>query len=154
MAILGRLNTGDRLATFGINGVSNCQFCTHNGEDHQHLFFQCPFTLRVWTVIQDKCQVNWQNIPWSDLPQVVAADCKGKSLATIIHRLSFCSSVYHIWLERNNRIFSHERKPEEVVVKGIVSLVRYRLLAISNITRTQTDEWFLKEWRLPTSILK
>ncbi|KAL7215410.1 hypothetical protein ACSBR1_027554 [Camellia fascicularis] len=133
MAILGRLNTGDRLAIFGINLAPTCPLCGQNGEDHDHLFFQCPFCSKVWAAILRKCNVNWNCHSWTDWVGVVAKDCKGKSLATIIKKLGFCCTVYQLWLERNSRVFNKEMKPEEVVLKSIISMIRYRCMALNNI---------------------
>ncbi|GMQ04561.1 hypothetical protein CsSME_00049934 [Camellia sinensis var. sinensis] len=153
MAILGRLYIGDRLAIFGINPAPICPLRGYNGEDHDHLFFHCPFSSRVWDAILRKCNVNWTCNSWTDWVDVVARDCKGKSLATILKKLGFCCTVYHIWLERNNRVFNKERKLEEVVIKIIISLIRYRCLALKNIKNSPTDAWFQQELRLPATII-
>ncbi|CAL5338646.1 unnamed protein product [Camellia sinensis] len=68
--------------------------CGANGEDHDHLFFQCPFSSKVWTVVLTKCNANWQSTSWLGLIEVVTRDFLGKSLATIIKRLGFCCTVY------------------------------------------------------------
>ncbi|CAL5405310.1 unnamed protein product [Camellia sinensis] len=64
------------------------------------------FSSKVWTAVLTKCNANWQSTNWLGLIEVVARDCLGKSLATIIKRLGFCCTVYQIWMERNSRIFS------------------------------------------------
>lgn len=154
MAILGRLNTGDRLAIFGINPNPVCPLCGVLGEDHDHLFFKCAFPSTVWAAMLSKCNTNWYSTNWLGLMEVVANDCRGKSIATIIKRLAFSCIVYHAWLERNNRIFSNERKPEEILLNNIICMVRYRALALSNIKKSPIDTWFLQEYRLPSTILK
>lgn len=139
IAILGRLTTGDRLALFGLTPNPVCPLCGANGEDHDQLFFQFPFSSKVWSAVLTKCNAIWQSTNWLGLVEVVARDCLGKSLATIIRRLGFCCTVYQIWMERNSRIFSNERKPEEVILQSIIGMVRYRALALQNIKQSQTD---------------
>ncbi|KAL7234527.1 hypothetical protein ACSBR1_018023 [Camellia fascicularis] len=100
MAILGRLNTGERLKIFG-----------HPYEDHNYLFFECPFSERVWTCIKEKINVDWPSIQWNDLIQLIAKSVKGKSLGAIITKLAFTCTVYQLWISRNNRIFSKDMVP-------------------------------------------
>ncbi|XP_028122045.1 uncharacterized protein LOC114319237 [Camellia sinensis] len=59
MAILGRFNTGDRLAIFGINPNPVCSIYGVLGENHDHLFFKCAFLSTVWAAMLSKCNTNW-----------------------------------------------------------------------------------------------
>ncbi|XP_028092536.1 uncharacterized protein LOC114292711 [Camellia sinensis] len=154
MAILGRLNTGDRLQNFGVTLSVNCVFCQHLCEDHNHLFFECPFSERVWSYIKGHINVSWPSIPWDDLVQLIAQSVKGKSLGAIITKLAFTCTVYQLWIARNNRVFNKEMVPEEVVIKGIVDMVRFRVMHITNLKSHQTDSWFLQSWRLPHTMVK
>ncbi|XP_028120128.1 uncharacterized protein LOC114317571 [Camellia sinensis] len=97
----------------------------HHCEDHNHLFFECPFSERVWSCIKGRINVHWPSIPWDDLVQLIAQSVKGKSLGAIITKLAFTCTVYQLWIARNNRVFSKDMVPEEVVIKGIVDMVRY-----------------------------
>lgn len=142
------------LLFFGINPNYSCPLCGLLGEDHDHLFFNCSYSSKVWSAVLTKCNANWQSTTWLGLVEVMARDCKGKSLATIIKRLALCCTVYQVWLERNNRIFSNERKPEEIILKAIICMVRQRALSLNSIKQSLTDCWFLQEWRLPPTILK
>ncbi|KAL7179502.1 hypothetical protein ACSBR1_042823 [Camellia fascicularis] len=89
-----------------------------------------------------------------DLVQLIAKSVKGKSLGTIITKLAFTCTVYQLWIARNNRVFSKDMVPEEVVIKCIVDLVRFRVMHITNLKPHQTDRWYLSSWRLPHTMLK
>ncbi|KAL7204695.1 hypothetical protein ACSBR2_017740 [Camellia fascicularis] len=154
MAILGRLNTGERLKIFGVTQSAECVFCQHPCEDHNHLFFECPFSERVWTCIKGKINVDWPSIQWNDLIHLIAKSMKGKSLGTIITKLAFTCTVYQLWIARNNRVFSKDMVPEEVVIKCIVDMVRFRVMHITNLKSHHTDKWYLSSWRLPHTMLK
>ena len=67
---------------------------------------------------------------------------------------AFLCSVYMIRIERNNRIFNKELKPEEVVIKSVIQMVRDRTLSLKNIPRSNGVKWFLDKWSLPETILK
>lgn len=154
MAILGGLNTGDRLQIFGVSQSAECVFCHHSCEDHNHLFFECPFSERVWTCIKGKINVDWPSTQWNDLIQIIAKSVKGKSLGAIISKLAFACTVYQLWIARNNRVFRKDMLLEEVVIKCIVDMVRFRVMHITNLNPYHTDRWYLNSWRLPHTMLK
>lgn len=154
MAILGRLNTRDRLRLFGISQSAECVFCKDSCENHNHLFFDYPFSSRIWTCIQSKLNVSWPVSQWPGITQHVAQSAQGKSIRAIIVKLAFTFTVYQLWIARNNRIFKKEMIPEEVVIKYIVDMIRFRMMSMTNCTRHSSDRWFLNSWRLPHTILK
>lgn len=154
MAILGRLNTGNRLRLFGISQYAECVFCKDSRENHNHLFFDFLFSSKIWTCIQSKLNVSWPILQWPGVTQLVALSAKGKYIRAIIVKLAFTCTVYQLWIARNNRIFRKEMIPEEVVIKWIVDMIRFRMMSITNITRHSSDNWFLNSWRLPHTILK
>ncbi|KAL7161753.1 hypothetical protein ACSBR2_042265 [Camellia fascicularis] len=149
IALHGKLNTGDRLKSFGLTDDFNCPFCQYHTENHSHLFFNCMFSLKVWNAIKVKCNVNWP-----DIVPLAVKESKNKSLKSVIARLSLLCTIYHIWIERNNRIFNKEMKPEEIVTKSIVQMVRGRLMLVQNLPGSAGDAWFLQQWNLTESILK
>lgn len=74
--------------------------------------------------------------------------------ASVISRLVFNCTVYQLWMTRNNRFFNGEFLPEEVVIKQIIDMVRFRMFSVTNLNSNQSDRLFLETWRLPDSILK
>ncbi|KAL7197294.1 hypothetical protein ACSBR2_019889 [Camellia fascicularis] len=89
----------------------------HPCEDHNHPFFECPFSERVWTYIKGKINVDWPSIQWNDLIRLIAKSVKGKSLGAVITKLAFTCTMYQLWIVRNNRVFSKDMVPEEMVSK-------------------------------------
>ncbi|XP_056691752.1 uncharacterized protein [Spinacia oleracea] len=51
LALLGRLNTKDRLLKIGVTTDNTCLLCGIAVEDHRHLFSGCPFSVRCWQQI-------------------------------------------------------------------------------------------------------
>ncbi|XP_058216813.1 uncharacterized protein LOC131327685 [Rhododendron vialii] len=131
MALLHRLNTGDRLVMFGLKFLSQCTFC-HAIENHAHLFFDCSMATQTMTLLSPQTpHMNghqaWQ--PWVDC----LSNLRGKSLANIIAKLVFTVYVHHIRLERNHRKFQNSCCPPTVVAHKISNDVRARLLSIANL---------------------
>ncbi|KAI7986845.1 hypothetical protein LOK49_LG14G01079, partial [Camellia lanceoleosa] len=154
VALHNRLYTGDRLLLFGLAPHSQCPFCLTSGESHSHLFFKCPFSHRIWSAIEVKCNIQWPDFDWPDIVTHVTNEAKGKSLRANILSNAFLCSIYHIWIERNNRVFNKEFKPEEVVIKIVIQMVRNRMLSVKNLPRSAGDSWFLDQWNLPATIMK
>ena len=144
-----RLNTGDRLVT-----TPYCPFCQDPEENHSHLFFWCIFSSRIWGGILAKCKSNWPSLPWLEIVDFAVRSTSGTSLKMVILKLSFLSTVYHIWMERNSRIFNKALKPEEVVTNSIIQMVRGRLLSMENVKISAGDNWLLEEWSLPLKLLQ
>lgn len=47
-AILGRLPTRDRLASWGLTVPLSCVLRSSGIESHDHIFFQCPYAVAIW----------------------------------------------------------------------------------------------------------
>lgn len=140
-----RLYTGDRLRMFGLTTSSQCPFCLILEESHSHLFFECIFSSRVWSAIEAACNIKWPVLGWPDSVTFATKETKGNSLRVNVISNAFLCSVYFIWIERNNRIFNKGLKPEEVVIKSVIQMVRNRMLSIKNIPRSTGDRWFLDQ---------
>ncbi|XP_074305841.1 uncharacterized protein LOC141641063 [Silene latifolia] len=47
-----RLLTKDRLRAFGLPIDGICDLCAMHTEDHNHLFYQCAFSIRCWAILR------------------------------------------------------------------------------------------------------
>ncbi|XP_024964257.1 uncharacterized protein LOC112504543 [Cynara cardunculus var. scolymus] len=148
VALKQRLKTHDKLRFWEGHSNLSCAFC-HNGPDlHSHLFFECPFPNQVWNGL--KAKLNLSGVPdnWADIIGIFQHATKGKTVWSIIRRLVLAGTVYHLWQERNNRIFKNKRRSYIMVVKMITDDVRSRLLSLTlkpspNVVRARLA------WNLP-----
>lgn len=116
----GALPVGDRLeARHILTGAK----CTHCGSDETitHLFFQCPFALRVWELVpfsggfaplsQNSFNEEWQRLlQLTVLPPVGLGRCP---LAPWI--------IWSIWSARNQKIFQQRSfTAQETILKAMV----------------------------------
>ena len=62
LAIRGRLGTQDRFHIHPLN--LSCLLCDGQVEDHDHLFFNCPFSWAIWSEILTKCDIHPVQMPW------------------------------------------------------------------------------------------
>ncbi|XP_074303769.1 uncharacterized protein LOC141638261 [Silene latifolia] len=96
-------------------------------EDHDHLFFSCPFTAQVWSSI-----LNWMSLPHlsASLPHLLAACPFGSSKHNWkVHCFytSLAASVNQLWWERNQRLFCHKSTDAAGILRKIKDLVLARL---------------------------
>ncbi|KAJ6724821.1 hypothetical protein OIU85_022712 [Salix viminalis] len=114
LASQGRLRTMDR--AHGITlGNQTCKLCNRADETHEHLFFQCPFSTKVWLSVKTRANILWPNLRWSDLLSWVLHRVKKKdSINNYIGSLAFTSTAYHLWQERNRRIFQNNYQDNEI----------------------------------------
>lgn len=52
------------------------------------------------------------------------------NILSVLRRLVLASTVYHIWIERNRRLFQNIDKSCDYVKKAIVDDVRLKLLSL------------------------
>ena len=154
MAIYNRLSTLDGMVAFGVMDTSTFVLCEADDENHNHLFFECSYSFRIWSTMTAKCNVNWHKLNWNHLVNWLATQLTGSSLAVTICKLVFTCSIYCIWLERNCRIFQATKSNEVAIISRSKELVRYRVMSITNFKADLTNNWFLKKWSLPASVIK
>ncbi|KAJ6839458.1 uncharacterized protein M6B38_314970 [Iris pallida] len=104
--LLGRLLTRDRLSSFGVAVPDPiCVLCSSAPESIRHLFFECDVTWHIW----------------SEQSRVLGVCASGRNIGDIIPvirggrgrgqdwfrtaRVRLAASVWHVWRERNRRIF-------------------------------------------------
>lgn len=116
VAILSRLSTRDRLVAWRVADDEGCVMCHGGTESRDHLFFECQFTALVWESIKSKCGVYSPVVDLANEIRWGIQHCKG--WATIFN-LSLSASVYHIWRERNGRIFQQIGQDSRTVGRNI-----------------------------------
>lgn len=90
LAIQGRLSTEDRLVLFGIKSISQCSFCL-GSESHDHLFFNCSFSTRVWNAMLAKMDTSWSPKSWTAWITHFSS-FRGKSLRNVVSKLIFTTT--------------------------------------------------------------
>ncbi|XP_074288928.1 uncharacterized protein LOC141614071 [Silene latifolia] len=93
-----RLLTQDRLVKMGVIQQNVCYLCGLQEESHQHLFFECIYSMKCIQVVSAWCMVDLPHMEcikwWTDWRQSSA--CMKKIVAVIL-----ACSMYHIWYARN-----------------------------------------------------
>lgn len=144
MAILEKLKTQDRVISWGINGNLLCPFCNLVCDSHNHLFFICEFSSRIWNFFYSKIGIWIDFDNWNDLVHKFCSVTKRKTLVAMVRKLVLAACVAHIWRKRNARIFRKLERPWQEVRSCIEQEIKYKLKGLEVIDNVVNKEVFKK----------
>ncbi|KAL0284499.1 UNVERIFIED_CONTAM: Retrovirus-related Pol polyprotein from type-2 retrotransposable element R2DM [Sesamum radiatum] len=147
LAILHRLSTLDRpwLQHMG----TTCVLCQDDlPETHEHLFFSCTFATACIQAIRSTIFFPWPVRDWSPAVQWAARRWRGKHVVNASFRALLASLVYHLWHERNRRIFQDSSRTADSIARIVVSEIR-ELIICKQLPRTVSSRGLYRLWRIP-----
>ena len=133
MAIHNRLPTMDRLKKWGLVMDDTYVLCQQEAETKEHLFFECSFAVEIWKEMLRKCGLERESLGWEGELKWAAEKLKGKALISTLLRVGWNAFVYHIWRERNCRIFQHKAASSMKILEDISEVMKYRLVRLSKV---------------------
>ncbi|GJU06197.1 RNA-directed DNA polymerase, eukaryota, reverse transcriptase zinc-binding domain protein [Tanacetum coccineum] len=154
MASKGKLVTQDKLSEWYHSNDWKCPMCLQVEDSHKHLFFECEYFKTVWEKVQqmenvnnlkdlDECMIKFSKLP-----------CKN-SIWSIVRRWCLVDPVYHLWIERNARLFHQEEKSNNNMLKHILGSVSNRLMTLrvknSNAVKEVEDKWGIMMMKMQTT---
>ena len=120
-----RLPTQDRIfASKHEPPDSRCALCHVCMDSHDHLFFQCTYSIQVWNGVKSETSMHAYPDTWSNIMAFLAAVGPKRSK---LQRLTLAASIYLIWQERNWRLFRDSARPPLVLIKAIRDVVLKRM---------------------------
>jgi len=148
-----KLKTQDMLKSWDIAMMSNqdpllCFLCGTQADSHSHLFFECPFSSRVWKDVRSRAGLQVMSPSWNIVIQDYISMVSKRSIGSIVSRLILAASVYFIWQERNRRLFSQQIRSSQVLVDEIANTVRLKLMSI-RFKKTTNVAQVMRVWKLP-----
>ncbi|GJV91216.1 hypothetical protein Tco_1539029 [Tanacetum coccineum] len=81
-----------------------CKEC----DSHDHLFFQCEFSSKIWGYLRGKMNMGYMPDEWKEIIDKVAEYPCNNAIRSVLRRIILATTVYHIWKERNARIFDFD----------------------------------------------
>ena len=131
IANLGRLTTRDRLRQWGMNVPAACVLCSTGLDSHTHLFFECEFSSSIWVSLSSRIARNPPRTLLSAASWALNVQFSPPFFARKILKLLLQSSIYMIWKERNNRVFSGNHGTLASTKSLIDITMRNRLISFS-----------------------
>ncbi|GAV92258.1 zf-RVT domain-containing protein, partial [Cephalotus follicularis] len=146
MTIRGALRTKDKLVAMGVLSNANCAFHCGEPETRDHLFFQCPYSASVWKEILGLCQIVRPILPWQDEVDWMSTYATGNQFHQTLRKLALAASVYHLWIERNNRCFRNQFLPSQDIIGKVKRDVRDKLALRNSAQRSERHESLCVTW--------
>jgi hypothetical protein len=108
-----KILTGGNLQKRGFKGLYKCVLCRQAEETSVHLFQDCPFSKKVWTLV---FQNLFSHIRGPNAPNKIFSKCKSSYRGSLDHKQAFKVvflalhkfTTWKIWLARNHVLFSEE----------------------------------------------
>ncbi|KAJ0926587.1 putative RNA-directed DNA polymerase [Helianthus annuus] len=152
-----RLKTQDKLKDWDVSGGTNlrlvcCPLCQYGNDSHPHLFFECAFSSQVWLNVKRLGVMDHLSDKWENIMDYLISITKSKSAKSIIGRMIVAATAYHIWQERNTRLFSDKKRSVNQVVEAIACTVCLKLITLK-FKHTRQVELIINKWRLPKGVI-
>ncbi|KAL0455489.1 UNVERIFIED_CONTAM: hypothetical protein Slati_0888100 [Sesamum latifolium] len=93
-------------------------------ETHEHLFFLCPFATTCLREVQRLVRFHWPYRDWDTAVQWASGRWRSKHVVHASFRALLASLVYHVWQERNCRIFQHTLRDPLDIARHTVNDIR------------------------------
>ncbi|GJW86813.1 RNA-directed DNA polymerase, eukaryota, reverse transcriptase zinc-binding domain protein [Tanacetum coccineum] len=147
LAIQRKLMTQDRIMRWQQGAILKCPLCNVCEDSHEHLFFNCSYSAKIWDWIKVKGRMENADSTLYRVVDKISEKPSNNNIWRIIQRLIVSATVYFIWQERNKRIFQSEKRTPEVlcrnVEESIVSMLRALNVKKSNAVLIVAKVWGL-----------
>lgn len=85
-----RLSTQDRLLKWYPSMSMSCPLCNNGHDSHDHLFFKCNYSSKVWQKMRRNSKIQCVVNCWKDVLNELVALANVKNIWIIIKKASFC----------------------------------------------------------------
>jgi len=126
LVVKNRIATGERMLKWGKNVDTSCVLCNFPLETREHLFFQCPYSSKVWRDLAGGLLKNRHTEKWQDIMKELAGKDLGVTTGFVLGYV-FQNTIHSIWRERNDRRHGEKPSMTEKIVKLIDKNIRNRL---------------------------
>ncbi|KAG5404212.1 hypothetical protein IGI04_010331 [Brassica rapa subsp. trilocularis] len=144
LVVLNRCPTRDRLLAWGLSVDSNCLLCNLEPESRDHLFFRCPFSMRVWSEVGRRCSFT-SSPSWQDTINRLMA-LTGDRHANRLILLCWQAVIYFLWRERNQRLHSQRFQSSDMIISSLDRLIRDKILSYRSsspsLSSSLMQRWF------------
>ncbi|GAV92662.1 zf-RVT domain-containing protein, partial [Cephalotus follicularis] len=149
LALRGAHRTKDKLLAAGVVQDTACVFHCGENETMVHLFFQCPYSAKVWRDVLSMCNIYRPILSWPNEVLWMTSHAKGKEFHHTIRKLAFAATTYHLWIERNRRCFKNRFLPYQEIVQMVRQDVGAKLAYGNNSKRDEHHHSLCVNWGIP-----
>ncbi|KAL0439675.1 UNVERIFIED_CONTAM: hypothetical protein Slati_2450500 [Sesamum latifolium] len=117
-------------------------------ETHEHLFFTCSFAADCLQAVRGDVLCRWPSNNWPLIIQWASRRWRSKHVVNASFQALLAALVYHLWQERNRRIFQHSTQTPIDIARTVVSDIR-DLIICKQLPRTVSTRGLYRLWRIP-----
>ncbi|XP_071689503.1 uncharacterized protein [Rutidosis leptorrhynchoides] len=145
------LKTQDKLKDWEVShsqiSTMSCSLCKTQQDSHAHLFFECPFSSKVWFDVSRLSDFPRGVTKWRDIIDLLCPVAHLRSARVVVMKLIFAATTYFIWQERNARLFNKSARSTYQLAKIIQATVRLKLRSLklkdTNQVRRIKAQWMI-----------
>ncbi|GJX96249.1 RNA-directed DNA polymerase, eukaryota, partial [Tanacetum coccineum] len=102
------LKTQDKLRPWDVDAQTDltqlrCSLCGSQQDSHEHLFFECSYSSKVWNYIRNLAGMEQVPPVLDDIMLWFIPMANKRSFKNVVGKMLFAAASYYLWLERNNR---------------------------------------------------
>ncbi|GJY04714.1 zinc knuckle CX2CX4HX4C containing protein [Tanacetum coccineum] len=143
------------LSMFSVRGawealrLRGTELCDAQPDSHEHLFFECPYSARIWILIRSLTGMELISPRLHDIISYLQPIAHRRNARSVIGRILVAAAAYFIWVEQNNRVFKNSRRSLEELLDAIIVTVRLKLLTFRFKNTTAVQD-ILARWKMPS----
>ena len=145
--ILDRNPTLDRLLSWGLDVDTICLLCGNADESRNHLFFECQYSVEVWSSICARLNFTSPPTSWNATMTWLPNASSDRSIKIALLQ-AWQATVYSLWQERNIRFHSGLTIPSSVLGRNIHRMVSDKCMAMVALGQTLGTP-LLRIWKPP-----
>ncbi|KAG5552542.1 hypothetical protein RHGRI_010578 [Rhododendron griersonianum] len=144
--------TKDRLQKWGVVPNDVCVLCDAATESHLHLFFLCPYSSYIVGQLLRICGYRRGLIRLDHEIGWASQHMTGNGLQQSLYKMVLAASLYHIWLERNNRVFQGFPR-DALALMSVVKLdIRSCLSLWRRVKRSSKNQRLCALWNISQAV--
>ncbi|GAV67082.1 hypothetical protein CFOL_v3_10591 [Cephalotus follicularis] len=103
----------------------------------------------VWKEVLGLCDIGRPILPWADEVEWMCANASGNQFHQTLRKLALAASIYHLWIERNNRCFKNHFLPYQDIVQNVRQDVSDKLALGNNAKKCDQHHSLCLSWGIP-----
>ncbi|GJR30056.1 RNA-directed DNA polymerase, eukaryota, reverse transcriptase zinc-binding domain protein [Tanacetum coccineum] len=147
----GRLSTQERLMKWYPEKQLRCSLCGTCPDSLNHLFFECQYSNKIWSLMKKKSSSEALPDKWEDILATMTQLKHNRSIKSVLRRIIISACVYFIWNERNKRLFTNDKRDSNDLSTDLVNYIRLKLACLK-IKRTNQIEEVCKTWKVDLNV--
>ena len=140
--IYERLPTQDRVLKWHSDKSMKCALCEEINDSHEHLFFHCKYSSKVWGNAKRASRIVCMDDDWEMILDELIGLPNRKNIWIIVKKIVYAAVVYFLWQERNLRLFQNVKRKWDVLWKVIEENVKLKLSSLKVVKSHDVETVF------------